>query len=230
MCATTRPARYGAPTALPIREKDRLIPSPHGQGYSRFEHYAHGVALELVQFVPVDDPIKISRLKITNHSGRTRRLSITAYVEWVLGGSRTVTAPFVVTEIDPQTGAMFAQNRWSNDFGERVAFADLAGRQTAWTGDRAEFVGRDGALDRPGIGAGRRAFQSRRRGARSVRRAANARGARRRRVGRGRFLPGRDGGSRAGPGPGSPNTGPPTSTPPWRKLPGNGTTSPVRSR
>jgi cyclic beta-1,2-glucan synthetase len=44
---------------------------------------------------------------------------------------------------------MFAQNHWSNEFGEQVAFADLNGRQTAWTGDRAEFIGRDGRLDRP---------------------------------------------------------------------------------
>ena len=31
----------------------------------------------------------------------------------------------------------------------RVAFADLAGRQVAWTGDRKEFLGRNGTLDHP---------------------------------------------------------------------------------
>ena len=138
-----------SPTALPIREKDTSYTIAHGQGYSRFEHSAHGLALELLQYVPVDDPIKISRLKITNLSARSRHLSVTAYVEWVLGTSRQAAAPFVVTQIDPQTGAMFAQNPWSNEFGEQVAFADLSGRQTGWSGDRAEFVGRDGTLDRP---------------------------------------------------------------------------------
>ena len=44
--------------------------------------------LELLQYVPLDDPIKISRLTIRNTSARTRRLSVTAYVEWVLGPSR----------------------------------------------------------------------------------------------------------------------------------------------
>ena len=39
-------------------------------------------------FVPMGDPIKISRLKIRNTSQRPRRLSITAYAEWVLGTSR----------------------------------------------------------------------------------------------------------------------------------------------
>jgi cyclic beta-1,2-glucan synthetase len=66
-----------------------------------------------------------------------------------LGASRTAGAPFVVTEIDPLTGAMFAQNSWNDDFGERVAFVDLMGVQTSWTGDRKEFLGRHGALGRP---------------------------------------------------------------------------------
>ena len=137
------------PTALPIRKKTSSYSARHGQGYSKFEHVSHGIALELLQYVPIDDPIKISRLKITNQSGRERHLSITAYVEWVLGANRGAGAPFVVTEINPQTGAMFAQNAWNNQFGERVAFVDLKGKQTAWTGDRTEFIGRDGTLDRP---------------------------------------------------------------------------------
>jgi cyclic beta-1,2-glucan synthetase len=67
----------------------------------------------------------------------------------VLGTARATSAPFVVTEIDAVTGAMFARNPWNASFGERVAFADLAGRQTQWTGDRREFLGRLRTLDRP---------------------------------------------------------------------------------
>ena len=143
-----------SPTALPIREKGSSYAARHGQGYSRFEHVSHGIALEMLQFVPVDDPVKITRLKITNRSERSRRLSVTSYVEWMLGSSRSAAQPFIVTEIDPETGAMLAQNPWSIDFGQRVAFADLAGRQLSWTGDRTEFVGRNGTLDQPAALAG----------------------------------------------------------------------------
>ena len=142
------------PTALPIRDDSATYVARHGWGYSRFEHTAHGIAAELLQYVPLDDPIKISRLTLRNTSGRARHLSVTAYVEWVLGPSRTASAPFVTTEIDPDTGAMFARNPWNAAFGSRVAFADLAGRQTDWTGDRREFIGRNGTLESPAALAG----------------------------------------------------------------------------
>ncbi|HYS93752.1 MAG TPA: glucoamylase family protein [Candidatus Acidoferrales bacterium] len=138
-----------SPTALPIGDAGQGFTARHGQGYSRFEHVSHGISLELLQFVPLEDPIKVSRLTVRNGSGRTRRLSVTAYVEWVLGTSRSASAPFIVTEIDPVTQAMYVRNTWSSDFAGRVAFADLRGMQTAWTGDRTEFLGRNGALDRP---------------------------------------------------------------------------------
>ena len=137
------------PTALPIREQDASYWVRHGQGYSRFDHVSHGISLELLQYVPVDDSVKISRLRIANRSGRARSFSVTAYVEWVLGPSRSVTALHVQTEIDTETRAIFARNPWSDQFGDRVAFMDLNGQQDAWTCDRTEFLGRDGAMDRP---------------------------------------------------------------------------------
>jgi cyclic beta-1,2-glucan synthetase len=136
------------PTALPVRDAAPYTVR-HGQGYSRFEHTAHDISLDLVSFVPLADPIKICRLSLANLSKRRRRLSVTAYVEWVLGTSRSASAPHVVTELDSDSGAMLARNPWNRVFGSRVAFADLSGRQTHWTADRREFLGRHGTLERP---------------------------------------------------------------------------------
>jgi cyclic beta-1,2-glucan synthetase len=145
------------PTPLPIREDTGLYVARHGQGYSRFERVAHDVALELVQFVSWHEPVKISRLTIENRSRRTRRLSVTAYVEWVLGASRSAGAPFIATERDEETGAILARNPWNIELGDRVAFADLAGRQTCWTADRTEVIGRNGSPARPAaLDSGRR--------------------------------------------------------------------------
>ena len=136
-------------TALPIRDDPAPYAACHGQGYSRFHHGSHGVLLELLQFVPPEDPIKISRLTLQNASGRSRRLSVTAYAEWVLGSSRSDSAPYIITEIDPETGALFARSLLGGEFAGRIAFSDLAGKHTSWTGDRTEFLGRNGTFDRP---------------------------------------------------------------------------------
>ena len=73
--------------------------------------------------------------------------------------------PFISTEIDAATGAMFARNRWNGSFGSRVAFADLRAAQTTWTGDRREFIGRNGTLAAPAALSGAAgALQDSRRG------------------------------------------------------------------
>jgi cyclic beta-1,2-glucan synthetase len=137
------------PTVLPIKDAQGPYVAKHGQGWSSFEHTAYQIGLELVQFVPLSDSVKISRLRVKNSSAALRRLSITAYVEWVLGVSRVQSAAYMTTDIDSETGAMFIRNPWNVRFGNHVAFADLLGMQTKWTGDRREFLGRHGTLGAP---------------------------------------------------------------------------------
>jgi cyclic beta-1,2-glucan synthetase len=131
----------------PIRVEGARYSCAHGMGYSRFEHVSHGLAAELTMFVPLADPIKICRLRIRNESPRRRSISVTAYLEWVLGPSRTGSAPHIVTEQDPG-GALFARNPWNQPF-PGVAFADLRGAQTEFTCDAREFLGRHGVLAAP---------------------------------------------------------------------------------
>ena len=143
--ATKIAENSGVPRPCPFAKRLAYV-ARHGQGYSRFEHNSHGISLELPQFVPLEDSIKISRLKIQNLSRRPgdSRSPLTWNGSWGLPA-----APGLVhrDRIDPETKAMLARNYRSNDFGSRVAFADHAGRQVAWTGDRTEFLGRNGTLD-----------------------------------------------------------------------------------
>lgn len=141
-------------TALPVRDEGQYA-ARHGFGYSRFEHEANGIGLELLHFVPLDDPIRVSRLRLKNRSGRPRRLSVTGYVEWSLGLSRSSTGPFLISRRDEECGAMLVHNPWNMAFPGRVAFADLGGLQTAWTADRSEFLGHGGSHAAPACLAGR---------------------------------------------------------------------------
>jgi cyclic beta-1,2-glucan synthetase len=136
-------------TPLPIRQPSASYAVHHGFGYSRFEHLSHGIALDLVMFVPLDDTVKISRLKLVNRSESSRRLVVTHYVDWVLGNQRSRTAPFIITEVEPTTSALLARNPWRTEFQGRVAFLDMRGMQHTCTGDRSEFVGRHGSLSEP---------------------------------------------------------------------------------
>ena len=137
------------PTARPIRLGDASYVTHHGQGYSSFHSGAYGIASDLELFASWNDPVKISCLRLKNRSSVTRKISVTAYVEWVLGTIRGMSSPFIITERDEDTGALFARNPWNADFGEHVAFADFCGRQTAWTCDRTEFLGRNGSFHNP---------------------------------------------------------------------------------
>ena len=99
--------------------------------------------------MPLDDPVKISRLALTNARGRPRRLSVTAYVEWVLGvvarrrravhrhrdrrdDRRDVRAQPVATRLRQARRLRRPRRR-----GRRL------------DGDRTEFLGRNGAPDQP---------------------------------------------------------------------------------
>ncbi|MCE2563224.1 GH36-type glycosyl hydrolase domain-containing protein [Komagataeibacter sp. FNDCF1] len=137
------------PGAATRRDPAATYVTRHGYGYTRQERIAHGIASSVLQYVPVTDPVKITRIQLHNRSDQPRTLSVTAYVEWVLGAARSMSAPFVSTTMDPDTGALFARNRWKMEYTDRTAFADIGGYLTASSGDRCAFIGRNGTLDMP---------------------------------------------------------------------------------
>jgi cellobiose phosphorylase len=141
-----------SPTALPARGRGDYQ-TRHGFGYSVFEHREEGIHSELSLYVAADAAVKFSVLKIRNDSARHRRLSATGYVAWVLGDLRTRNAMHVMTELSPN-GALLAVNHYNTAFGERTAFFDavtthLDLSERSVTGDRTEFLGRNGMPAKP---------------------------------------------------------------------------------
>jgi cyclic beta-1,2-glucan glucanotransferase len=135
-------------TPLPIRGREPYV-IRHGQGYSVFEHTSHGISQELLLFVPLDSPVKISLLRLRNRSDRKRRLTVTLYNDLVLGVQRTTSAPYVITTIDQPNSTIYASNPFNNEFAGRIAFVATNERVSSATCDRKEFIGRNGTLTLP---------------------------------------------------------------------------------
>jgi len=140
--------RIWSPTPMPAGGAAPYV-TRHGFGYSVFEHVEDGVSSELRVFVAIDAPLKFAVVKLDNRSGRARRLSLTAFYELVLGAERAAQAPYVVSEVEPTSGALLARNAYNAEFGQRIAFLDCSEATRSVTGDRVEFLGRNGTMGRP---------------------------------------------------------------------------------
>ncbi len=143
---------YWTPTPLPIREEAPYL-IRHGQGYSTFEHSSHDIEQTLEMFVPIDAEVKISKLKLKNLSTSDRLLSVTHYVEWVLGVHRETSAAHVITEYDSSLNTVFARSPYNNEFAARVSFSSVVCfsdvQAQSFTCDRREFLGRNGDMEDP---------------------------------------------------------------------------------
>ncbi|HWG34028.1 MAG TPA: protein ndvB, partial [Gemmatimonadaceae bacterium] len=90
-----------------------------------------------------------SVLRITNNGRSPKRITVTSYVEWVLGVSRDLTQQHVYTSYDTDTASIFGQNFFDQEYSDLVAFLAMSGDVTSYTADRREFIGRNGTPARP---------------------------------------------------------------------------------
>src|SRR5690348_4484977 len=158
------PLRDASGEALWLRDEDNgefwsatALPTPsgdpyrarHGFGYSRFEHAHADLCSEVTVCVAQAAPVKLSRIRLHNKGGQIRRISLTSYVEWVLGEHRERAGRYVRTAVDAASGAVFAHNPFHDVFAGRVAFHCLCVPQPDFTCDRRAFIGRNRSLEAP---------------------------------------------------------------------------------
>ncbi|OMQ22880.1 GH36-type glycosyl hydrolase domain-containing protein [Serratia oryzae] len=139
-----------SPMALPLRGQGRYL-TRHGFGYSVFEHQETGIDSELTVMVAEHAAVKLFTLTLSNNSGRTRKLLVTGYVEWVLGNLRSTSARHVVTSAASVANGcgVLANNYYGSNGSERTAFFAVSGAHCAISGDRGEFLGRNGSPAAP---------------------------------------------------------------------------------
>lgn len=139
------------PSAIHKQEPYKIT---HGKGYTSFDHEQNGIKHHMSVYVPINDPVKIIKIDIQNTSNENRRISLTYYAEWVLGVQRNATAPYIVTDWLEKEQIIIARNHYQETFREATAFLGVfsEGRsapELTWTGDRNEFIGRNGTMEQP---------------------------------------------------------------------------------
>ncbi len=121
----------------------------HGAGYTRYAHHSNGLEHDLRVYVAPEAPVKLLRLRVKNTWARRRRITVTYYVNWVLGTTSESTRAHVVPEYDAESQTILARNAYSAEFGTKVAFAGASKALHGLTTDRDEFLGHLGGMRKP---------------------------------------------------------------------------------
>ena len=141
-------------TPAPIRESTRYT-IRHGAGYTVFEHSRDGIETTLRAGMAETDPVKIQILSITNTGKVSRNLTVTSYVDWLLGTDRERVQGHVQVEMLDAQSTMLASNTFEPDYADQVAFSTITEPLASFTANRRSFLGRNGSLVSPtGIGEG----------------------------------------------------------------------------
>lgn len=118
----------------------------HGFGFTRFETRHADLDQETTLFVPISDPVRILRLRLTNRGVAPRRLELVSYQRLVMASQPAAESP-IVTAIEPERGLLRATNPGAGDFADGIVFATavLSGAELerrSFSCDRLSFIGR----------------------------------------------------------------------------------------
>lgn len=118
----------------------------HSAASSRFHFQIDGLDLETTIFVPTEDSVKVIRVKVINHSNKRRSLSLTYFVEWVLGVNRDQSQLHVRSTLDTELDLLIARNPFISEFANQMAFLSAqpgkAGGKAKYLLGRQAFLGR----------------------------------------------------------------------------------------
>ena len=137
---------------FPINTAGAKFTTHVGLGYSRFEMEWAGIVCDSRVFLASDEPVEIWEFTIRNESGRSRKLSLCPFVEWLLGGYGTFSSPYsyLHSTFDAEHRVVSSYNTSDERPHQRYnAFVATDGEVTQWCGGRRDFLGPYGSVARP---------------------------------------------------------------------------------
>lgn len=113
----------------------------HQPGSTSWSRRDHGLDQRLSCSVAATDPVKLLRLDLRDRLGRPRRITVTCFIDWILGAMVGEPAPFRVSRYDPLLGAIIGHNGWNGDFAARTNFLAASLPVHSLTTSRLDFLG-----------------------------------------------------------------------------------------
>lgn len=133
----------------PVRDSGEYM-IEHGFGYSVFKHTVNGISGEMTMFVDIHKSVKLCLIKLKNVTSHIRKLSVSYYAKIVLGVAHELTAQYIFTGFDNSGQYIYAKNPYSEHFGNLKCYLKMIGGSSfSYTGNRTEFIGRGGSINKP---------------------------------------------------------------------------------
>jgi len=121
----------------------------HGFGYTIYENEAMNLRQIMRVHVAESDPVKLSVLTLKNCSSTHRRLTLSYYAEWVLGGFRDDMAAYLLSGVDLDHQILWTRSAYGESHSDSVACLFASEPLVSWTSDRQEFYGLAGNYSYP---------------------------------------------------------------------------------
>jgi cyclic beta-1,2-glucan synthetase len=139
---------FWSPSPLPSRDEMPYLVR-HGMGYTSWEHNSNGLRQKMTAFIDAGKPVQALNISLGNTGASNRRISITLYLEPVLGTTREKTAEFIVSSFRTDSNALMAENTAGEKPPGGMFFISSSRAPGGLTTDREEFLGRYGCMESP---------------------------------------------------------------------------------
>ncbi|MCQ0970237.1 protein ndvB [Paracoccus sp. TK19116] len=141
--------RVATPFPALCDDPSQVFEIAHGMGYSRFTADFGWVEVEAVMMLAENQPARLTRLRVTNHTRERLSLQGIAYAEMVKGIDPARTSTMLRARYDADAGAVILKNPYSTDFADRTTALSCDQPIDGACASRAQFLGRNGSLSRP---------------------------------------------------------------------------------
>lgn len=125
-----------------LNQDDEEAYMTYGFGYSKFSQIRMGLLQEQETFVPINDPIKVSILRLKNTLPEKRELKLVYYLKPILGEEAIKTDGYVNLSFDQNENILYAKNQYMQDMNVSECYVSSSLNIKSYTGNKRGFIGK----------------------------------------------------------------------------------------